>query len=142
MFLRLLEYKDYFKDFLKVINNFTTNIEKVPYQDFCIWLNEMEKSNNYIYVFEDNNKIIGTIKLVIDYKFNNNLSKVGRIEDFVILEEYRGKGLSKILMEQCKKIVRENNCYKLILCCNDNLIKFYEKTGFKRKGNEMCIYYN
>ena len=70
------------------------------------------------------------------------MSKVGRIEDFVILEEYRGKGLSKILMEQCKKIVRENNCYKLILCCNDNLIKFYEKTGFKRKGNEMCIYYN
>ena len=33
-----------------------------------------------------------------------------------------------------------NDCYKVILDCEDHNQKFYEKCGFHRKGVEMACY--
>lgn len=44
--------------------------------------------------------------------------KVGHIEDFVVLEEYRNKGIGKQLYNYVKILCEQNKCYKMILDCN------------------------
>ena len=34
-------------------------------------------------------------------------------------------------------VAKERKCYKTILNCENGLISFYEKIGFKQKSNEM-----
>ena len=44
-------------------------------------------------------------------------------------------------MELAKNYCQEQNCYKIILDCEDKLIPYYEKFGFKKKANSMQLYY-
>ena len=44
-------------------------------------------------------------------------------------------------LDTAKKYCNENNCYKIILDCEDKLIPFYERFGFKKKANSMQLYY-
>ena len=82
-------------------------------------------------------KIIGTGSIFFEYKFIHNIGCVGHIEDVVIKNDYRNKNLGKILIENLINIGREFGCYKIILDCNVNNVKFYEKCGFKQK--EICM---
>ena len=34
-------------------------------------------------------------------------------------------------------VAKERKCYKTILNCEDELVSFYEKIGFRQKTNEM-----
>ncbi len=67
-----------------------------------------------------------------------NGSKVGHIEDIIIDEEYRGKGIGKMLIEYLKSMC--NECYKIVLYCANHNIEFYEKLGFIKKDNCMQLY--
>lgn len=138
---RLLEKEDYYKGFLNVINYFTKNKKLVSYENFSKHYNKIINQNSIIYVAEHENKIIGTAKLFIEYKFNNNLTKMGHIEDVVIEEKYRGNGIGKkliiILLEEAKK----KNCYKVSLCSSQKNKDFYIKCGFKVKDLEMTKYF-
>jgi glucosamine-phosphate N-acetyltransferase len=44
-------------------------------------------------------------------------------------------------MDTAKNYWNQNNCYKIILDCEEKLIPFYERFGFKRKANSMQLYY-
>jgi glucosamine-phosphate N-acetyltransferase len=39
-----------------------------------------------------------------------------------------------------KLFARENNCYKVILDCDENIKKVYSKNGFIIKGVQMAEY--
>ena len=45
------------------------------------------------------------------------------------------------LIEYCINFSKKENCYKIILNCNDTLINFYKKYGFENKNNEMSLYF-
>ena len=53
--------------------------------------------NHQIFVIEnkDTNHIIGTLTILIEQKVIHNMGKVGHIEDVVIDNKYRGRGLGK-----------------------------------------------
>ena len=40
----------------------------------------------------------------------------------------RGKGISQKILDNLKLIARENNCYKVILDCDDTVKKIYINT--------------
>jgi len=84
-----------------------------------------------IFVCEINNIIVGTAKLLIEQKYIHNLSKYGRIEDVIIKNEYRNKGVGshmiKYIIDYCKKY----KFFKVSLSCSSDLIKFYEKNNFE-----------
>jgi len=66
------------------------------------------------------------------------------IEEIYIEEEYRGKGYAKALLEEAKKIAKENKCQRIELTCwtfNENAIKMYNKLGYKEQkiSYEMII---
>ena len=95
--------------------------------------------NTRIYVIEYEKRIIGYGSIYIDYKFYRNCKNVGHIEDIIIDKDYRGKGLSKLIINKLLESAREKDCYKIILNCKDEYVGYYQKMGFKIVGNTMVI---
>ena len=93
--------------------------------------------DHIIHVAEENGKIIGSTTLFIEQKFIHNGGKVGHIEDVVVSKEYEGKGIGIKLVTSLLEKAKAMNCYKTILDCQDELIPFYERIGFKQESNQM-----
>ena len=75
--------------------------------------------------------------LIIEPKIIHGGKSVGHIEDIVVLPQYRNKGIANELLDNLKQIAITQNCYKIILDCNECWVSFYEKNGFSQKGIQM-----
>jgi glucosamine-phosphate N-acetyltransferase len=82
-------------------------------------------------------KVVGTTTLLIEQKFIHNCGLVGHIEDVVVHEKFRGQKIADRLIEKAINVAREAGCYKVILDCNEKLVPFYQKLGFKKHEIEM-----
>jgi glucosamine-phosphate N-acetyltransferase len=103
-------------------------------------LKRISKDKNYrIIIAEDkeNHQVIGTATLLIEQKFIHNGGKAGHIEDVVTRKEYEGTGIAKEIMKELINIAKENGCYKIILDCDEKVMKFYEKIGFRKHSLMM-----
>ena len=94
-------------------------------------------SDHIIHVAEVDGKIVGSTTLLIEQKFIHNGGKVGHIEDVVVSKEYEGIGIGIKLVNSLLKKAKIMNCYKTILDCQDELIPFYERIGFRQESNQM-----
>jgi len=97
----------------------------------------LENENHIVHVAELDGKIVGSTTLLIEQKFIHEGGFVGHIEDVVVKKEFEGQGIGMKLVLSLLDIANEKKCYKTILNCEDTLIPFYEKIGFKQKSNEM-----
>ena len=104
-------------------------------------IKEINKNNN-IYFYIENDKIVGSITLLIEQKLIHNGKCVGHIEDFVVSENYRKKGIGSNLINYAINIAERSNCYKCILDCNENLESYYKKKGFVKKVFTWVIILN
>ncbi len=143
LILRKLDEKDINKGFFELLSQLTS-AEKPTEEAFKERLDLINRRNvEQIFVIESKaeSKIIGTITVFIEMKFIHGINQVGHIEDFVVDKNFRGLKLGKKLMNVAKNYCLENNCYKIILDCEDSLIPLYERFGFKKKANSMQLYY-
>ena len=97
----------------------------------------LENENHIIHVAELNGKIVGSTTLLIEQKFIHEGGFVGHIEDVVVNKKFEGQGIGMKLVLSLLDVAKEKKCYKTILNCEDKLIPFYEKIGFKQKSTEM-----
>ena len=97
----------------------------------------LENENHIIHVAELNGKIVGSTTLLIEQKFIHEGGFVGHIEDVVVNKEFQGHGIGMKLVLSLLGVAKEKKCYKTILNCEDKLLPFYEKIGFKQKSTEM-----
>ena len=104
-------------------------------------LSEIKDKNYRIVIAEDNqnHQTIGSATLLIEQKFIHNGGKVGHIEDVVTRKGYEGKGIGREILKELIKIAKDNECYKIILDCDEKLVKFYEKLGFKKHSIMMRL---
>ena len=104
-------------------------------------LREIKDKNCRIVIAEDNqnHQIIGSATLLIEQKFIHNGGKAGHIEDVVTRKGYEGKGIGREILKELIKIAKDNECYKIILDCDEKLVKFYEKLGFKKHSIMMRL---
>jgi GNAT superfamily N-acetyltransferase len=87
-------------------------------------------------VAEKDNAILGTS--IYYYRFSTWKGKRLYLEDFVVRESERGKGIGKLLFEATMKIALEEKCSGMlwqVLKDNKNAIGFYEsyKADFNRE---------
>ena len=83
-------------------------------------------------VILDKGNIVGYLSYIIKKRHTSKLD----VDQLVVLEQYRGKGLGKKLMDEVKKIAKENECDRIELNCwlfNENAINMYEHIGFDRQ---------
>jgi glucosamine-phosphate N-acetyltransferase len=140
MIFRHIEYNDYYKDYLALLEQLTiVEKEKIDFIQFESFVNNLS-NKHIIIVIEDNNKIIGTGTLLIENKVIHNMGLVGHMEDIVIHNNYRKQGLGKKIIDELINISIQSNCYKIILDCNEKNVNFYQNSGFKQKEIQMVKY--
>ena len=131
---RLLEYDDYNKGFLKLMEQLNNYKEDISFDVFKFIQSKIRNQEGYVFVVEENNKIIASAKILIEYKTYN---PIGHIEDVVVHSEYRHKGLGSILIDRLKLYGKSMGCYKIVLSAKKELTNFYESNGFSFGGESF-----
>ena len=142
MIIRQLQKTDFNKNYLNLLEQLTkVDKKKITFEKFKNFIDNLNK-NHKIVVIEINNKIVATGTVLLENKIIHGLSKVAHIEDIVVDKETRGLGLGKKLISFLIDIAEKENCYKVILNCKKENIKFYEKCGLKTHAFEMLKYFS
>jgi N-acetylglutamate synthase-like GNAT family acetyltransferase len=107
---------------VKLIHNFLTN----SYWGKGRTLEEVNRSIEHSFCFGiySGNKQVGFARVLTDFVI------FAYLMDVFIIEEYRGRGLSKILLERIFNDVRFSKIKKWMLA-TDDAHTLYEKFGFK-----------
>ena len=130
-----------YNEIINLYNYFGFNDKKIlDFKNLKSLIERLPKNHN-IFFYLINNKIVGAITLIIEQKIIHSGGKVGHIEDFVVLDEYRNKGIGSLLYNYVKILCEQNKCYKMILDCNDIIENYYIKKGFIKKGSYMTYYF-
>lgn len=83
-----------------------------------------------VFVAEDDGEIVG-MALFYD-TFSTWKGKMLYLEDFVVKEAYRSKGVGKLLFDKTLAYAQESGCKLMkwqVLDWNERAIKFYEREG-------------
>ena len=137
LIIRKIIESDLENGFLESLDNLrqTSNLEQNSVKNILKKI--LENENHIIHVAELNGKIVGATTLLIEQKFIHEGGFVGHIEDVVVNKKFEGQGIGMKLVLSLLDVAKEKKCYKTILNCEDKLIPFYEKIGFKQKSTEM-----
>lgn len=145
--IRLITKNDY--SIIKLLEQFKNNKLNISKDLFEFYVEKGCKypmdigTSQLIFVMEDMRtmNLIGHASIIIEHKLLQELRQVAHIEDVIIDSSYRGQQLGKYLINYLVNYIKNMGCYKVILDCNDQNMKFYEKSGFKKKENQMVIYF-
>lgn len=99
----------------------------------------IEETANRIFVARESvgNKIVGLLTLII---INAQFVKKGLIEDVVVDEKYRGKGVGTKLVARAINQAREEGVKYIDLTSNSTKVaanKFYQHLGFKIRDTNV-----
>jgi len=141
--IRKIKERDFENGFFETLSNLTvvgdiSSNDKLKSDIICKVLGDQ---NYIIIVAEDleSKKVIGTATLLIEQKFIHNGGKVGHIEDVATRKGFEGMGVGRKIINELIEIANEYGCYKIILDCDANVVKFYEKLGFVKKAAMMRL---
>lgn len=73
---------------------------------------------------------VGTARILLD----DDIGKIGRV---AVLDEMRGKGLGKAIMEAALNELRSEGARKAKLAAQTHALAFYEALGFVAEGPEF-----
>jgi GNAT superfamily N-acetyltransferase len=95
-----------------------------------------------IYTAVYRGQIVGTFALLIMDNLAHMGAPSGIVEDVVVHEDFRHRGIGRQMMAYAMDICRAKGCYKLVLSSNqkrENAHRFYEKLGFTKHGYSFLI---
>ncbi len=95
-------------------------------------------SNSIVGIYND--KVIAYGSIVIENKIRGDIA--GHIEDIVVDNTVRGKMVGVKLVKELVDIGKTKGCYRITLFCDEKLIKFYERNGFKVNNVMMKSFLN
>ena len=126
-------------NYISLLSNLTV-VSNISTPDFIKHIDDIYKNGIIYIVLKNNIDIIAAGTIFLEQKIIRNCKKVGHIEDIVVDPNYRGLGLSSIIIKKLTEYGFENDCYKIILDCDENIKKVYEKCGFEKKSIQMAYY--
>ena len=147
------QYDEEIKDLLVELQEYIASIDKEKYniigenfkeKYFNKTIEEIEKYKGKMFLYKENNKIVGLIVGIInneetlEYDFRS--PKRGRITELVISKKYRKKGYGKILLNYMEKYLFDIGCKDVLLevfAYNENAIKFYKENGYHNRVIDM-----
>lgn len=134
---REIEIRDAISDDLKRICEIYSDAFGYTEAPDVHWWKILDDRNITYRVVTIDKKIVGVASLITINKLIRSGNRMGLIEDVAVAKEARGHGIGKILIEDLLELSVEKKCYKTILNCSDENIKFYEKCGMYRAENQM-----
>ena len=98
------------------------------------FLNErITRDESVIFVAEENEKIVGFAQLYPLFS-STRMNRLWLLNDLFVKEDFRGKGISKLLLEKCFELGRETHaCGVMLETERSNIIgnQLYQQTGFQ-----------
>eukprot|EP00188_Purpureofilum_apyrenoidigerum_P000795 Plantae.Rhodophyta-Purpureofilum_apyrenoidigerum.ctg13884.p2 GENE.Plantae.Rhodophyta-Purpureofilum_apyrenoidigerum.ctg13884~~Plantae.Rhodophyta-Purpureofilum_apyrenoidigerum.ctg13884.p2 ORF type:complete len:144 (-),score=28.53 Plantae.Rhodophyta-Purpureofilum_apyrenoidigerum.ctg13884:5-436(-) len=138
--VRRLELGDYERLF--VLLSQLTEAPAVGREAFEQRFQDLARSGDYVVVVaEIGGRVVATATLLIQRKFLRNCGLVGLIEDVVVDQFERGKGIGAKLVMTLTDEARARGCYKAMLNCTEKNTGFYEKCGYERNQMQMVHYF-
>lgn len=136
----------------KIKNNYLSLLSELTLSNYIenyLFINNVERIHEFGKIFvgyigdplNDDFNIIASGTIIIEPKIIREGKNVGHIEDIVVSRFHRKNGVSQTILNMLKEHARENNCYKVILDCDDNVKNVYIKNGFQIKGLQMAEYF-
>jgi putative acetyltransferase len=130
--VQIIEYNDQYKqDFRKLNLEWLDKYNLTESHDLVV-LDDPKGTildkGGYIWLAKAGDKIVGSAALMKEHKGVYELAKMA------VTAEYRGQGISKLLIETCLNKAKEIGASKLSLFSNHQLLtalKLYEKYGFR-----------
>jgi len=135
--IRKIRESDLSNGFLESLDNLKTASNLSNEKARAILKKITANPNNVIFVAVLDNKVVGSVSMIIEQKFIHGGGLVGHIEDVVVSKEHEGKGIGFKIMQAALEYAKNQGCYKTILDCDDKVRPFYEGLGFKRHSNCM-----
>lgn len=83
---------------------------------------------------------LGTI--AVQPKLFRGLNFAALLEDIVVNDKFRGKGLGTSVIQCLCEVSQALGCYKAILYAKEDLKEFYLKTGLDHSGVLMSKYFD
>ena len=126
------DYDSGYLELMQEFSNYKKDVSREAFEQYVA--NSVDRR---IMVLRNNeHKIIGAGTIFKIEKLHNNA--IGQIEDVMISEQYRGKGLGKLIVRHLTQIGLDDFlCYKVTLNCLDKNIGFYDKCDFETTGVQM-----
>ena len=137
---RFIEKSDYDLGYLELLKQLTDiDPSKISREEFYNFIDTLSPERHHILVMltSDRKKIVGSGTYLIEQKCIHNMGKVGYIEDIVLDHLARGQRLGTTLIRLLRKKCEAQGCYKIVLHCIPELVKFYEGCGFEKGGVHM-----
>jgi len=130
--IEIIDYNEkYHSDFKRMNLEYLDKYNLTESHDMIILDNPVKyviDNGGFLWLAKEGEEIVGTVGLMAEGDGNFELIKM------CVDEKWRGRGISKLLIETCLKKVKELGGTKLILFSNHQLqtaLKLYEKYGFK-----------
>ena len=79
----------------------------------------------------EHNRLVGITRVLTDFVFR------AHIYDVIVLEEYRGRGVGRLLMDAVVRHPRLKDVEKFELTCKEELIPLYSKWDFEVGGDGL-----
>lgn len=136
--IKVLELRRATPKSLKEINNLLPQLSKTPKRLSLNFLNSIVKDKNTrLVVAKDGAQIVGMATLILTITPNGKRAK---IEDVVVDEKYRGKGIGEKISKKLIAIAKSKRVRRIELTTGQRRIaahKLYEKIGFKKVDSDV-----
>lgn len=132
--------------YIASIDTLGYNVVTKEYKDkyFTETLNEVNEHQGKIFLYEENNHIIGLIIGIINNEEENTYDfvspKRGRITELIVSHSFRSKGVGTTLLNYMERYMSRIGCEDILLevfAYNEKAQSFYEKHGYQTRLIDM-----
>ena len=113
-------------------------------QYFKETMKEVNENNGHIYLYKDNNKIVGLVIGIINNEETDDVGfkvpKRGRVSELIVTSKCRSKGVGRQLLAKMESYLKENGCKDILIgvfAYNDLGLKFYFRNGYHLRMTDM-----
>lgn len=137
MNIKLLSPADNLVEYMECVNDLNGADQQLSsLSDIAETLINRPKNILTFVMVTDDNHIVATATIMIEKKLRYK-RLCCHIEDVGVHPNYRNKGYGKEMINFCKAVAKQNNCYKIKLSCYEELVNFYKKCDFSVLGFHM-----
>lgn len=109
---------------------------------FAQRVRELDSGPEHVFVVVgEGGALLATATLLLERKIAHGCGLCAHVEDVVVDEAARGRGIGRMLVEELVEKARRAGCYKVILNCSRGNAGFYEACGFARREQQMALYF-
>jgi ribosomal protein S18 acetylase RimI-like enzyme len=139
--MKIIEIKEFHDDFLNAVNRLLPQLSTSAEPLTKIDLKKIIESNvTKLLIAEDNNQVLGALTLVV---FKIPTGTRAWIEDMVVDNDARGKGVGKLLIQHAIKLAKELGAKTVDLTSHPSrkaANRLYKNVGFEIRDTNVYRY--